>query len=224
MGYSKGRWEGDTLVVETRGLNGKQWLDHGGHPTTRQAARHRAVPAPGLRPAGDRDHHQRPDYYTKPWTVKQDLALLPDTELFEFICNENEKSTRAHGPEITPASMSTFTRCRPPLAVQWGRGRVRVRRLQAAGQDAGGGRVRRSGCSGGLSARRDQAVAKKNPLRNYVPGKQDVFVMTYAKSGTNWMMHIAHQLIYHGQGQRYDHLHRSACAVARSRHAPGSRS
>ena len=32
MGYSKGHWEGDALVVETRGLNGKQWLDHGGLP------------------------------------------------------------------------------------------------------------------------------------------------------------------------------------------------
>jgi hypothetical protein len=31
-------------------------------------------------------------------------------------------------------------------------------------------------------------------------------VMTYAKSGTNWMMQIAHQLIYHGKGE-YDHLH-----------------
>ena len=30
--------------------------------------------------------------------------------------------------------------------------------------------------------------------------------MTYAKSGTNWMMQIAHQLIYHGKGE-YDHLH-----------------
>ena len=39
-----------------------------------------------------------------------------------------------------------------------------------------------------------------------MPGPQDVFVMTYAKSGTNWMMQIAHQLIYHGKGE-YDHLH-----------------
>jgi hypothetical protein len=34
LGYSKGGWEGDELVVETRGINGKQWLDHGGLPTS----------------------------------------------------------------------------------------------------------------------------------------------------------------------------------------------
>ena len=49
-------------------------------------------------------------------------------------------------------------------------------------------------------------LRKKNPFRGYVPGPQDVFVMTYAKSGTNWMMQIAHQLIWHGQGE-YEHLH-----------------
>ena len=59
---------------------------------------------------------------------------------------------------------------------------------------------------GAMSARRDRQLAKKNPLRSYVPGKQDVFVMTYAKSGTNWMMQIAHQLIHHGQGE-FDHIH-----------------
>ena len=49
-------------------------------------------------------------------------------------------------------------------------------------------------------------LRKKNPFRGYAPGPQDVFVMTYAKSGTNWMMQIVHQLIWHGQGE-YEHLH-----------------
>jgi len=57
-----------------------------------------------------------------------------------------------------------------------------------------------------LNELRERQLAKKNPFQNYVPGKQDVFVMTYAKSGTNWMMQIAHQLIYHGNAE-YDHLH-----------------
>src|SRR2546425_9890611 len=35
MGYSIGKWEGDTLVVDTRGFVGENdWLDFGGHPAT----------------------------------------------------------------------------------------------------------------------------------------------------------------------------------------------
>jgi hypothetical protein len=101
--------------------------------------------------------------------------------------------------------MPTFKRGQPPLAVQWGVGvfvhgffRPLVRTLEAAGYAE---RV-----LGSMSARRDKQLAKRNPFRSYVPGKQDVFVMTYAKSGTNWMMQIAHQLIHHGQGE-FDHLH-----------------
>jgi len=57
-----------------------------------------------------------------------------------------------------------------------------------------------------MSAQSHKRLRQKNPFRGYVPGPQDVFVMTYAKSGTNWMMQIAHQLIHHGRGE-YEHLH-----------------
>jgi hypothetical protein len=57
-----------------------------------------------------------------------------------------------------------------------------------------------------ISDKREQEFVKKNPFRGYLPRPQDVFVMTYPKSGTNWMMQIVHQLIYHGEGE-FDHIH-----------------
>ena len=57
-----------------------------------------------------------------------------------------------------------------------------------------------------LGARQKKNFEEKNPFRDYVPGNQDVFVATHAKSGTNWMMQIAHQLIWHGQAE-FEHIH-----------------
>ena len=54
--------------------------------------------------------------------------------------------------------------------------------------------------------RRERRVAALDPLRGYVPGPQDVFVATYPKSGTNWMLQVVHQLIHHGEGE-FDHIH-----------------
>jgi hypothetical protein len=54
--------------------------------------------------------------------------------------------------------------------------------------------------------KRHAQLLKKNPFTGYVPGPQDVFVMTDAKSGTNWMMQIVLQLIHHGKAE-YDHVH-----------------
>jgi hypothetical protein len=59
---------------------------------------------------------------------------------------------------------------------------------------------------GRFSKGMNQKLRKNNPFQGYVPGKQDVFVMTLPKSGTNWMMQIAHQLIWHGAAD-YDHIH-----------------
>jgi hypothetical protein len=57
-----------------------------------------------------------------------------------------------------------------------------------------------------ISDKRETELIRKNPFRDYVPGPQDVFVMTYAKSGTNWMMQIVYQLIHHGEGE-FEHIH-----------------
>jgi hypothetical protein len=91
LGYSTGTWEGDTLVVETRGFNGKAWLDQMGRPTTE--ALH--VTERFTRKDFGRMQIQvtidDPKAYTRPWIVTQDVRLLTSGELLEFICNENNR-------------------------------------------------------------------------------------------------------------------------------------
>src|SRR5262245_3358373 len=100
LGYSKGRWEGDTLVVETRGINGRQWLDHGGLPTSDKLTVIERFRRPDFGRLEIELTITDSTYYTKPWTVTTNARLLLGTELFEFICNENEKSTEHMGPHI----------------------------------------------------------------------------------------------------------------------------
>jgi len=100
MGYSKGHWEGDALVVETRGLNGKQWLDHGGLPASSKLTVTERFRRPNVGRLEIEITINDPTYYTKPWTATTNARLMPDTELFEFVCNENEKSTPHMGPHI----------------------------------------------------------------------------------------------------------------------------
>ena len=59
LGYSVGRWEGDTLVVTTAGFNDHGWLDSAGHPQTECPSHHRTPAPPRLRPHGFRDHDRR---------------------------------------------------------------------------------------------------------------------------------------------------------------------
>ena len=95
LGYSVGRWDGDTLVVDTSGFNGKTWLDVRGHPTTE------ALHVTERFRRHDFGHLDiqltidDPKAYTKAWTVN----LLPlhfdgDNELLEDVCNENEKDVK----------------------------------------------------------------------------------------------------------------------------------
>ena len=93
QGYSVGRWEGDTLVVETNGVNDQGWLDMNGHPQTEtthftERYRRRNIGHIDLEVTID-----DPKAYTRPWTVAlSGLNLLADEELIEAIC-ENEKDS-----------------------------------------------------------------------------------------------------------------------------------
>jgi hypothetical protein len=89
-GYSVGKWEGDTLVVETTGFRDDGWLDINGNPLTSAG---RTI-----------ERFRRPTYgtleidvtiddakaYTKPWTVRVNQRVMLDTELIEFICEDRD--------------------------------------------------------------------------------------------------------------------------------------
>src|ERR1051325_5632006 len=87
MGYSVGRWDGDTLVVGSFGLNDRTWLDHDGHPHTealRLTERYRR------RNVGNLDVEvtvSDPSVYSRPFTVAVRAELAPDTEMIEWVCN-----------------------------------------------------------------------------------------------------------------------------------------
>ena len=88
-GYSIGKWEGDTLVVETAGLRDGGWLDINGSPLTDAAKiteRFRRVNYGRMEIDVTIDD---PKAYTKPWTVRVVQEIMLDTELIEFICLEN---------------------------------------------------------------------------------------------------------------------------------------
>jgi hypothetical protein len=91
QGYSVGHWDGDTLVVETTGSNGKAWLDTNGHPVT--DALH-VIEKFHRKDYGHMDLEitiDDPKAYTKPWTVTENPTLQPDDELIEYICEENNR-------------------------------------------------------------------------------------------------------------------------------------
>ena len=93
-GYSIGRWDGDTLVVETNGFRDDGWLDVNGAPLTdaaRMTERIRRVNYGNLEIDVTIDD---PKAYTRVWTARTiRQRLMPDDELIEFVCAENEKSS-----------------------------------------------------------------------------------------------------------------------------------
>jgi hypothetical protein len=95
VGYSVGAWEGDTLVVDSAGFNDRSWLDSIGHPHSEDLQVHERF---HRRDFGHMDLAVTvvdPKMYTQPIKFQVTELLLPDSDILESVCNENEKD-RVH--------------------------------------------------------------------------------------------------------------------------------
>jgi hypothetical protein len=96
-GYSIGRWEGDTLVVETNNLRGAEesqydgWLDVRGTPYSGQAKFTERFRRPMFGKLEIDVTIEDAKALTKPVTVRINQRVAPDEEPIEFICNENQQ-------------------------------------------------------------------------------------------------------------------------------------
>jgi hypothetical protein len=90
LGSSIGRWERDTFIVETAGLNDQTWLDDSGHPHSdamRTTERFRRINTGSMELLITFNDSKA---YAKPWTIRIDLRLVADSDLIEDVC-DNEK-------------------------------------------------------------------------------------------------------------------------------------
>ncbi len=91
MGYSIGKWEGDTFVVETIGQNGRTWLDMRGLPATEALHVTERFTRPTIGRVNIDVTIDDPKAYSRPWGVTLNWKLVPDTDLIESICEENNR-------------------------------------------------------------------------------------------------------------------------------------
>ena len=92
MGYSKGRWDGDALIVETTGFNDRTWLDDAGHPHSELMKVTERIRRPLFGQLLVDITIDDPKAYSRPWNVTQEFRLIADGELIEYVCNENNLS------------------------------------------------------------------------------------------------------------------------------------
>ena len=90
LGHSIGKWEGDTLVVDTTGFNDKSWMA-GNFPHTEKLHMTTRVRRPDLGHLEFETTYEDTGTFTKPWKMKQVADLAPGEEIWEYICNENNQ-------------------------------------------------------------------------------------------------------------------------------------
>ena len=88
-GHSIGHWEGDTLVVDTVGLNGKMWLDRVGHPDSDQMHIVEHIHRVDDKTLQVDFTFDDPKSYVKPWTAQMRFRQRPDWDILEQVCEDN---------------------------------------------------------------------------------------------------------------------------------------
>lgn len=94
MGYSVGRWERETLVVESIGFKDGGWLDRMGHPHGEQMHLTERYRRSDFGHLSIEMTINDPNTYEKPFTYTQPAILLPDSDVLEYYCTENEKDVQ----------------------------------------------------------------------------------------------------------------------------------
>jgi hypothetical protein len=90
-GYSTGKWDGDTLVVESIGFKDGLWLDVSGTPLTEAAKVTERFRRPNFGSLEIEVTIDDPRAYTKPWSIRINQTIALDTDMLEFVCKENER-------------------------------------------------------------------------------------------------------------------------------------
>ena len=90
-GYSSGKWEGNSLAVQTIGLRDGTWADEEGTPITEAAKVTERFRRPSFGNLEVEITVDDPKAYTSAWTVRLREHIKLDTDLLEYVCNENEK-------------------------------------------------------------------------------------------------------------------------------------
>jgi hypothetical protein len=102
-GHSTGKWEGDTLVVDTVGYNDRFWFDFDGHPHTTQLHTIERFMRTDLNTLSWDITIIDPGAYAKPFTVQTRAEYKQGWELMEYICNENNTNvSHIQGPAVPP--------------------------------------------------------------------------------------------------------------------------
>lgn len=88
-GYSTGRWEGDTLVVQSSGFKDRSWIDEWGTPGSDRMRLTERIRRPNFGTLQIQMTVEDTKTFTKPFSFSVEQRLMPDTELIEFVCTEN---------------------------------------------------------------------------------------------------------------------------------------